>query len=106
NSGIRLINEMTFEETKLDYANKAQSKFVEIVSIIEQQIAQGVQAIEELEQATELLDFQESLLNPVNPWSEADTLKWIEYFKNKYDLEEIPWTDTDIYVLPQVLPGS
>lgn len=97
---------MTFEQTKLDYANKAQSKFVEIVSVIEQQIAQGVDAIDELEKAVELLDFQESLLSSTNPWSEEDTIKWIEYFKDKYNLEEIPWVDTDIYILPQVLPGQ
>ena len=80
------VNAMTFDETVLDYANKAQSKILEFTDVIQEQLATGHESPTELDHAIELLDFHESLLCDTNPWSEVDTLYWIEYFIVKYNI--------------------
>lgn len=97
---------MTFDEIKYDYSNKAQTKIAELTDVIQVQLAQGNEAEDALTSSIELLNFQESLLCSLNPWSESDTLYWIEYFKTKYALFDTPYVNTDIFDIPITLPGN
>lgn len=98
---------MTFEEIKLDYANKTQTKISELTAVIEAQFSLGNESPEELEAVIELIDFHESLFScPKNKWSEEDVLYWIEHFKTKYALFDVEWVDEDLYSLPIAVPGG